>query len=142
MWEKLKALEEHYRFLEENLSDPEIIKDQQQWQKYTREHADLIDIIENFRELQKIENDILEAKEMLQEKPEEEMIHYLKEEMFHLGSRKDQLEENLKILLLPKDPNDEKDVIIELRAGTGGEEAALFASDLLRMYLRYAEKKQ
>lgn len=142
MREKLKALEEHYRFLEEKLSDPEIIKDQQQWQKYTREHAELAEIVENFRELQKTENDIQEAKDMLKEKLEEDMLLFLKEEMGLLTSRKDKLEEKLKILLLPKDPNDEKDVIIELRAGTGGEEAALFAADLLRMYLRYAEKKQ
>ena len=142
MREKLKALEEHFLFLEENLSDPEIIKDQQQWLKYTREHADLMEIIENFRELQKIEKEIMDAKEMLREKPEEEMILFLKEEIAGLDSRKEQLEENLKVLLIPKDPNDEKDVIIELRAGTGGDEAALFASDLLRMYLRYAEKKQ
>lgn len=142
MREKLKALEEHYRFLEEKLSDPEIIKDQQQWQKYTREHAELAEIVENFRELQKTENDIQEAKDMLKEKLEEDMLLFLKEEMGLLTSRKDELEEKLKILLLPKDPNDEKDVIIELRAGTGGEEAALFTSDLLRMYLRYAEKKQ
>jgi peptide chain release factor 1 len=142
MWEKLKALEEYYQSLEEKLSDPEIIKDQQQWQKYTREHADLVDTVENFRELQKTEKDIREAREMLKEKLEEEMILYLKEEIARLTSRKEQLEENLKILLLPKDPNDEKDVIIELRAGAGGEEAALFTSDLLRMYLRYAEKKQ
>jgi peptide chain release factor 1 len=142
MREKLKALEEHYRFLEEKLSDPEIIKDQQQWQKYTREHAELAEIVENFRELQKTENDIQEAKDMLKEKLEEDMLLFLKEEMGLLTSRKDELEEKLKILLLPKDPNDEKDVIIELRAGTGGEEAALFAADLLRMYLRYAEKKQ
>ena len=142
MREKLKVLEEHYRFLEEKLSDPEIIKDQQQWQKYTREHAELAEIVENFRELQKTENDIQEAKDMLKEKLEEDMLLFLKEEMGLLTSRKDELEEKLKILLLPKDPNDEKDVIIELRAGTGGEEAALFAADLLRMYLRYAEKKQ
>ena len=142
MREKLKVLEEHYRFLEEKLSDPEIIKDQQQWQKYTREHAELAEIVENFRELRKTEKDIQEAKDMLKEKLEEDMILFLKEEMDLLTSRKDELEEKLKILLLPKDPNVEKDVIIELRAGTGGEEAALFAADLLRMYLRYAEKKQ
>jgi peptide chain release factor 1 len=146
MWERLKALEDHYRLLEEKLSDPEIIKDQQQWQKYTREHADLAEIVEKFRELQKTENEIREAKDMLKEKLEEEMTLFLKEEMARLTSRKEQLEEKLKILLLPKDPNDEKDVIIELRAGTGGEEEAdnirRFYHDLLRMYLRYAERKQ
>ncbi|RJX27751.1 MAG: peptide chain release factor 1 [Dethiobacter sp.] len=142
MWEKLKSLEEYFLALEEKLSDPEIIKDQQQWQKYTREHADFIDTIENYRELKKTEQEIREAKDMLREKLEEEMVLYLKEEIARLNSRKENLEETLKILLLPKDPNDEKDVIIELRAGAGGEEAALFSADLLRMYLRFAEKKQ
>lgn len=142
MWEKLKALEEHYLFLEEKLSDPATIKDQQQWQKYTREHAELTEIVETFRELQKTEKDLREAKELLKEKLDEEMVLFLKEEIPRLTSRKEHLEETLKILLLPKDPNDEKDVIIELRAGTGGDEAALFTADLLRMYLRYAEKKQ
>jgi len=142
MWDKLKAMEEYYQFLEEKLSDPNIIKDQQQYQKYTREHAELTEIVENFRELKKIEKEIGEAKEMLKEKPEEEMALFLKEELARLNSLKEKQEEKLKILLLPKDPNDEKDVIIELRAGTGGDEAALFAADLLRMYLRYAEKKQ
>lgn len=144
MWEKLKALEEYFISLEEKLSDPEIIKDQPQWQKYTREHAELLNTIDNYRRLKNIERELQEARDMLQEKDklDGEMLHYLKEEIANLSGEEERLEEHLKVLLLPKDPNDEKDVIIELRAGTGGDEAALFTADLLRMYLRFAEKKQ
>ncbi len=141
MWEKLKALEERYAQLEEQLSDPEVIKDQQRWQKYTREHAELSDIIEAFRHLQRVEKELSEAQEMLKEKQEEEMALFLKEELASLEEEKEKLEEQLRLLLLPRDPNDEKDVIVELRAGTGGEEAGLFVGDLLRMYSRFAEKK-
>ncbi len=144
MWEKLKALEEHFNSLEEKLSDPETIKDLPQWQKYTREHAELFEIVDNYRRIQNIDKELREAREMLQgkEKLDGEMLLYLKEELTKLSGEKELLEEQLKVLLLPKDPNDEKDVIIELRAGTGGDEAALFTADLLRMYLRFAEKKQ
>ena len=144
MWEKLKALEEHFNSLEDKLSDPETIKDLPQWQKYTREHAELFEIVDNYRRIQNIDKELREAREMLQgkEKLDGEMLLYLKEEITKLSGEKELLEEQLKVLLLPKDPNDEKDVIIELRAGTGGDEAALFTADLLRMYLRFAEKKQ
>ncbi len=142
MWDKLKALEERYCFLEGELSKPEVIKDQERWQKYTREHAELSEMVESFRRLQQVEGELLEAKEMLKEKLDEEMVHFLQDEIARLSNEKEKLENHLKILLLPRDPNDEKDVIMELRAGTGGEEAALFAADLLRMYLRFAENKQ
>ncbi len=141
MWEKLKTIESHYNFLEEQLSDPQIIKNQQIWQKYTREHADLSATVETYRDLQKIEVELQDVTEMLQEKPDPEMEAYLKEEINRLALEKETKEEKLKVLLLPKDPNDEKDVIMEIRAGTGGDEAALFAADLLRMYLRFAEKQ-
>lgn len=141
MWDKLKTIEEHYQYLEEQLSDPEVIKDQQVWQKYTREHAELGETVEVYRRAKKVDSELQEAREMLQEKPDDEMEAFLKEEIARLTEEQEQLEEKLKILLLPKDPNDEKDVIMEIRAGTGGDEAALFAADLLRMYLRFAEKK-
>ncbi len=142
MWDKLKALEERYCFLEGELSNPEVIKDQERWQKYTREHAELSEMVESFRRLQQVEGELLEAKEMLKEKLDEEMVHFLQDEIARLSNEKEKLENHLKILLLPRDPNDEKDVIMELRAGAGGEEAALFAAALLRMYLRFAENKQ
>lgn len=142
MWDKLKTIEEHFLSLESKLGDPEIIKDQKQWQKLTREHASLQETVDAFRQLQQTVQELDEAQKMLQEKPDEEMVDFLKEEIATLTNRQEKLEERLKILLLPKDPNDDKDVIMELRAGAGGEEAALFAADLLRMYLRFAERKQ
>ncbi len=141
MLDKLKTIEEHYLSLENKLGDPDIIKDQQQWQKLTREHSALQETVENYRQLQQTEQEIQEARKMLQEKPEEEMVLFLREEIDNLTNRKETLEEELKVLLLPRDPNDDKDVIMELRAGAGGDEAALFAADLLRMYLRFAERK-
>ncbi len=141
MLDKLKTIEEHYLSLENKLGDPDIIKDQQQWQKLTREHSALQETVENYRQLQQTEQEIQEARKMLQEKPEEEMVLFLREEIDNLTNRKETLEEELKVLLLPRDPNDYKDVIMELRAGAGGDEAALFAADLLRMYLRFAERK-
>ncbi len=141
MLDKLKTIEEHFISLENKLGDPHIIKDQQQWQKLTREHASLQETVERYRQLQQTEQELHEARLMLQEKPEEEMVLFLKDEIATLTAYKEKLEEELKGLLLPRDPNDEKDVIMELRAGAGGEEAAMFAADLLRMYLRFAERK-
>ena len=141
MLEKLENLEEYYLFLEKKLSDVEVIKNRQEWQKYTREHAALSETVETYRRLKKVQNDLNEARELLQEKQDEEMVLYLKEEIAALNVKKAELEEELKVLLLPRDPNDDRDVIIEIRAGAGGEEAALFAADLLRMYLRFSERK-
>ncbi len=141
MWEKLQTLEERYLYLEEQLSDPVVLKNQQQWQKYTREHAELSETVEAFRQMKNVEGDLREAREMLHDKPDEEMETYLREELARLTTIKERLEEKLNLLMLPKDPSDEKDVIMEIRAGTGGDEASLFAADLLRMYLRFAERK-
>ncbi len=141
MWEKLQALEDRYLYLEEQLSDPAVLKNQQQWQKYTREHAELSETVEVFRQMKDVEVDLREAREMLQDQPDEEMETFLREELARLTTLKEKLEEKLNLLVLPKDPNDKKDVIMEIRAGTGGDEASLFAADLLRMYLRFAERK-
>ncbi len=141
MWEKLQALEDRYLYLEEQLSDPEVLKNQQQWQKYTREHAELSETVEVFRQMKDVEVDLREAREMLHDQPDEEMETFLREELARLTTVKGKLEEKLNLLVLPKDPNDKKDVIMEIRAGTGGDEASLFAADLLRMYLRFAERK-
>ncbi|HHU75421.1 MAG TPA: peptide chain release factor 1 [Firmicutes bacterium] len=142
MLEKLKTLEEYYHLLEEKLSDVEVIKNQQEWKKYTREHASLSETVEAYKRLKKVKSDLIEAEELLQEKPdEEEMVLFLKEEITSLSEEKESLLEKIKVLLLPRDPNDAKDVIIEIRAGAGGEEAALFAADLLKMYLRFTEGK-
>ncbi|MGI6658767.1 MAG: peptide chain release factor 1 [Dethiobacteraceae bacterium] len=141
MIEKLQAIEDHYLDLERKISDPEVIARQDEWRRLTKEHARLTEIVTAFRAFKAADSGLQEAKEMLQESSDEEMTAYLKEEIAANTEKIAELTEQLKILLLPRDPNDEKSVIVEIRAGTGGEEAALFAADLLRMYTRYAERQ-
>ena len=139
MFEKLAALKEKYRMLEQKMAEPDVIADPQEMRKIAKEHADLAPVVSAYQRYQALEADLQVAKEMLQEKPSEEEATLLKEEVATLTAELEQLEAEFKIMLLPKDPNDEKNVIVEIRAGTGGEEAALFAADLFRMYTRYAE---
>lgn len=141
MIEKLEEIERKYDELTQLLSDPEIIADQGAWQKYAKTQAGLADVVEAFREYKNVERQIEETVAMLSERLDPELKEMAEEEQKTLMRRKAELEERLKILLLPKDPNDEKNVIMEIRAGTGGEEAALFAGDLFKMYSRYAEKQ-
>lgn len=141
MLKKLGVLEDTYKDLTEKISDPEIINDQKVWQKYMKEHADLEPIIMKYREYKAVLDSIAESKEILQEESDEELRELAKMELSDMESKVELLEEELKILLVPKDPNDEKNVIVEIRGGAGGDEAALFAGDLLRMYSRYAERK-
>nr|WP_320415636.1 peptide chain release factor 1 [Candidatus Contubernalis alkalaceticus] len=141
MLEKLQKLEDYFLELEALISDPEIINRQQEWQKYTREHSRLSKTVEVFRNYKIVNQQLIEAQEMQNEKLEEDMALMVKEEVALLSNQKEQLDEQLKILLIPKDPFDEKDVIVEIRAGTGGDEAALFAGELFRMYARYAERR-
>ncbi len=141
MLKKLGVLEDTYKDLTEKISDPEIINDQKVWQKYMKEHADLEPIIMKYREYKAVLDAIAESKEILQEESDEELRELAKMELSDMESQVEPLEEELKILLVPKDPNDEKNVIVEIRGGAGGDEAALFAGDLLRMYSRYAERK-
>ena len=141
MLKKLGVLEDTYKDLTEKISDPEIINDQKVWQKYMKEHADLEPIIMKYREYKAVLDSIAESKEILQEESDEELRELAKMELSDMESQVEPLEEELKILLVPKDPNDEKNVIVEIRGGAGGDEAALFAGDLLRMYSRYAERK-
>jgi len=142
MLEKLAQLEAKYDELTEKLSDPEIIADPQQFQKIAKAHADLEEIVTVYREYRSVLEGIAEAKELLEDKLEPEFRAMVQEELSQLEAKEPGLVQKLRILLLPKDPNDEKSVIVEIRAGTGGEEAALFAADLFRMYSRYAEAKQ
>lgn len=142
MLQKLAVLEDKYKELTEKISDPEIINDQKTWQKYMKEHSDLEPIIMKFREYQSVLNTIKESKEILQEESDEELRELAKMELSDMESQVEPLEAELKILLLPKDPNDEKNVIVEVRGGAGGDEAALFAGDLFRMYSRYAERRR
>ena len=142
MLQKLAVLEDKYKELTEKISDPEVISDQKVWQKYMKEHADLEPIIMKFREYQSVLNSIKDSKEILQEESDEELRELAKMELSEMEAQVEPLEAELKILLLPKDPNDEKNVIVEVRGGAGGDEAALFAGDLFRMYSRYAERRR
>lgn len=142
MFDKLEATEERYQLLEQQISDPEIISRQDEWRKLTKEHSRLTDIVAAYQEYKEVVRNLLEAKEMLQESSDDEMSRFLKEEITANSEKKEELDKTLKMLLLPRDPNDDKNVIVEVRAGTGGEEAALFAATLLRMYSRYAERRR
>jgi peptide chain release factor 1 len=140
MFEKVKEIEERYSELETYLGDPEIIKNQKKYQKYAREHSSLSPVITAFRKYRDIQEEIEGSKSLLND-PDQEVRNLAREEIEILHSDLEKLQEELRILLLPKDPNDEKNILLEIRAGTGGEEAALFAADLYRMYGRYAEEK-
>ena len=140
MFDKLDFILEKYEELSLKVSDPDIINNQPLWQKHIKEMGEMEPIVNKYREYKKAKESIAEAKEML-EMGDEELKELAKMELSELEDKIPAMEEELKVLLLPKDPNDEKNVILEIRAGTGGEEAALFAQDLLRMYLRYAERR-
>jgi peptide chain release factor 1 len=141
MLDKLDFLGERYIELNNKISDPDIISDQDQWKKLVKEHSHLEPIVNKYKEYKKIISGIEEAKELLQDKMEKDFKEMVETELSELEDRKEELEEELRILLIPKDPNDEKNVIVEIRGGAGGNEAALFAGDLLRMYTRYAERQ-
>ena len=140
MFDKLDFILEKYEELSLKVSDPDIINNQPLWQKHIKEMGEMEPIVNKYREYKKAKESIAEAKEML-EMGDEELKELAKMELSELEDKIPAMEDELKVLLLPKDPNDEKNVILEVRAGTGGEEAALFAQDLLRMYLRYAERR-
>ncbi|MDR2649455.1 MAG: peptide chain release factor 1 [Clostridiales bacterium] len=142
MFERVRELEDKYNLLSQKISDPEIIGDQGVWRSYMKEHSDLSLIVEKYREHKKAGQDLADAKEMLEQSDDEELRQLAKEEVRALQERIGTAAEELKLLLLPKDPNDEKNVIVEIRGGAGGDEAALFAGDLFRMYTRYAERRR
>ena len=138
MFDKMREIEERYDELEAKLGRPEIIRDQKKYQKYAKEHSSLMPIITTFRKYQSIHDEIESSRSLLED-ADPEMRKLAREEIESLRPNLLRLENELKLLLLPKDPNDEKNIVLEIRAGTGGEEAALFAADLFRMYTRYAE---
>ena len=138
MFQRIKDIENRYGELERLLSDPAVIANRAEYQKLSKEHADLTPLIETFRDYEKTGRQLDEAQQMLRE-GDEELRELAKEEIPTLKTKVEELEKRLTILLLPKDPNDEKNVILEIRAGTGGDEAGLFAADLFRMYARFAE---
>ena len=140
MLSKLNAVADKYRELEALLSDPTVMADMEKWQRYTREHAALTPIVEAYSAYQQALLTIEEDQGLLAE-ADAEMKAMLEEEIAEAEERRDQLAQELPILLLPRDPNDDKNVIVEIRGGVGGEEAALFAASLFRMYARYAERQ-
>jgi peptide chain release factor 1 len=140
MLKRLNFIENKYEELSLKISDPAVMADQKEWQKLCREHAELELVVTKFREYKKAEEELNESKEMLKEEQDKDMKDMLQEEIKDLTSKIEETYNDIRILLLPKDPNDDKNVFIEIRAGAGGEEAALFASNLFRMYIRYAER--
>lgn len=138
MFEKLEAVEKRYEELTKLIADPEVISNQSEWQKLMKEHASIEDIVIKFREYKKVKQNMEEAEELMQDP---EMKELAETEYYSAKEELPKIEEELKILLIPKDPDDDKNIICEIRAGAGGEEAALFAGTLFRMYTMYAEKK-
>ena len=139
MFDKLENVEKRYEELNAKISDPEVIANQNEWKKLMKEHADIEEIVEKYREYKKIVQSIDELKEMLNDK---EMHDLAQMELDENKEKLPKIEEELKLLLVPKDPNDDKNVIMEIRGGAGGEESSLFAADLFRMYSMYAERKR
>lgn len=140
MFDKLDFILEKYEELSKKVSDPDVIAKQKEWQKLMKEMSDLEPIVKEYTAYKKAKEELEEAKEILDMEDDEELREMAREELKANEAAIEEYTDNLKILLLPKDPNDDKNVILEIRAGTGGDEAALFGSDLLRMYLRYAER--
>ncbi len=140
MLSKLDFLERKYKELGDRIMDPELINDMAEWQKVMKEYSDLEPVVGKYRNFSDIKQQLEDSKEMLYEKLDEDMRDMIKEEIKELEEAYDNAEEELKVLLLPKDPNDHKNVIVEIRGGAGGDEAALFAGVLFRMYSRYAER--
>ena len=138
--DKLQAIDQRFQELEGLLGDPEVIKNQESYQKYRKEHAELTLLVQTFRRYRQVQKEMADSQALLKEETDEELKALAREEVESLKEKDAALEEELKMLLLPKDPNDEKNVLLEIRAGTGGEEAGLFAADLFRMYSRLAER--
>ena len=142
MLDRLEFIQNKYDELSVMISDPSIMANQNEWRKLCKEHADLETIVTKYNEYKKTIEDLKDNKEMLTAEDDAEMREMLQEEVKSLSNRKQELENEIQILLLPKDPNDDKNVFVEIRAGAGGDEAALFAANLFRMYTKYAEKER
>ena len=141
MFENLEDVLIKYEDLNAELSSPEVTSDQNRFRRLMKEQSDLTPLVEAYTAYKKANRDIADSLEMLEEENDEEMKEMLKEELADAKERSAALEEKIKILLLPKDPNDDKNVVVEIRAGAGGDEAALFAAELFRMYAHYVEAK-
>jgi peptide chain release factor 1 len=142
MFERLGQTELKYEELNKALSSPDIVSDSARFQKTAKAHSELAPIVEKYREYKDLTRGIQESKAMLADESDPEMRAYAQDELTQLEERVLQVEADLKVLLLPKDPNDEKNVVLEIRAGTGGDEATLFAAEIFRMYTRYAESQR
>jgi peptide chain release factor 1 len=142
MFERLNQIEAKYDELTRALSSPEVIGDSSRYQKTAKAHSEVSEIVEKYREYKDLTRGIEESKAMVAEESDAELRAYAQEELARLGERLTQVENDLKVLLVPKDPNDEKNVVLEIRAGTGGDEATLFAAEMFRMYSRYAESQR
>jgi peptide chain release factor 1 len=141
MLDRLQSIEDRYNDLGELLNNPEVISDQSEWQKHAKAHAGISDIVNTYKEYKEVISGINDAEEMLKDKLEPDFKDMVELELGELKDKKEELEAKLKILLIPKDPSDDKNVIVEIRGGAGGDEAALFAGVLYRMYSRYAERQ-
>jgi peptide chain release factor 1 len=139
--DRLENLEKQYHDIEERLADPEVIRAQDVYQKLMKEHAELAPLVQAFRRYKHLEKELADSQSLLKDESDEDLKAMAREDVQSLKEQMGQVEEDLKVLLLPKDPNDDKNVLLEIRAGTGGEEAALFAADLYRMYTRLAERR-
>jgi len=142
MFERLDQIEARYEELNRALASPEITSDSAKYQKTAKAHSEISEIVERYREYKDLKRGIAESKAMLADEKDPEMRAYAEEELAKLDARIATVEEELKVLLLPKDPNDEKNVVLEIRAGTGGDEATLFVAEVFRMYNRYAETQK
>src|SRR5881409_1880254 len=142
MFERLDQIEARYEELTHALASPEIISDSSKYQKAAKAHSEIAPVVEKYREYKDLKKGIAESKAVLADEKDSEMRAYAQEELEKLEARVAAVEEDIKLLLLPKDPNDEKNVILEIRAGTGGDEATLFAAEMFRMYTRYAETQR
>ncbi len=142
MFERLNQLEKRYEELTSALASPDIVNDSAKYQKTAKAHSEISGIVEKYREYKDFSKGIAESKAMLADEKDADMRAYAQEELAQLETRVAAVEEDLKVLLLPKDPNDEKNVVLEIRAGTGGDEATLFVAEIFRMYTRYAESQR
>ena len=142
MIERLKKIKERFDELTKDLINPDVLADMSVWQKKSKEQSDLAPIVEKYDEYVKVENDMKDAEEMMKVETDQEMLNMLNEEFYGGKEKLKKIEEELKILLLPKDENDEGNVIVEIRAGVGGDEAGIFAGDLFRMYTMYADRNR
>ncbi len=142
MFERLEQIEAKYEELTQALGSPEIVNDSAKYQKTAKAHAELTQLVQKYREYKDLNRGIKESRQMAAEESDPEMKAYAQQELTELEQRLHAVEEDLKVLLLPKDPNDDKNIIVEIRAGTGGDEASLFAAELFRMYNRFAETQR